>query len=639
MGTKTHLRALKFQIIALGAALAIAATTSSLFGQEAYSQARIVRLSFTQGEVSIERPGSAQWEAAPVNTPIQQGFKLSTATGGYAEVQFENSSTVRLGEQSELDFTRLALAPDGSKINHMELVSGYATFTVLPEGNASYAVNADGATLTPSRNSQFRVDLDQSVERVEVFKGQVSVTSPDGSAQLAKDDVLEIEPGASQAFVQTHGITLDSWDKWVDSRQQVLMAQYNRGGSQTYNPYPQYASMWGWNELSYYGSWNYIPGVGYGWGPNLGCGFTPFTSGQWAWYPSFGWTWVSYQPWGWLPYHYGYWDFISGSGCGWYWFPGGFNAWSPGLVTWVQGNNWVGWYPRIPSGRGRGPACAHGRPCMVAVSSSTFRRGGMISPGDLLNLDPSHGHIVTRPSVAPQSGPGLARGGVRVRPEPVGTSPSRARVIGGSGIAVLGPRRAHFGGTAPSVVLSPVVSEVLKKPAKSGGLGSAGSSSGIIFDSRTGRFVNNPNARPSEVSGGAPAGGQAASNPRSAAESGAKRPTPTPGPAVQSPGHHFNFFGLFDHHNSPETGGGQASPRRGSPARMGSSTANGGSSPQPRAPSTSAPRQAPVMSAPRQAPVMSAPRSEPSFHSAPPPSSPPSGGGGGAHTGGARTPH
>src|SRR5579859_3118714 len=44
-----------------------------------YSHARIVRLSFVEGTVTLQRPDMADWAAAPVNTPIEEGFKLSTA--------------------------------------------------------------------------------------------------------------------------------------------------------------------------------------------------------------------------------------------------------------------------------------------------------------------------------------------------------------------------------------------------------------------------------------------------------------------------------------------------------------------------------------------------------------------------------
>jgi hypothetical protein len=42
------------------------------------SHARVVRLSFVEGEVTVQRPDVQAWAEAPVNTPLQEGFKLST---------------------------------------------------------------------------------------------------------------------------------------------------------------------------------------------------------------------------------------------------------------------------------------------------------------------------------------------------------------------------------------------------------------------------------------------------------------------------------------------------------------------------------------------------------------------------------
>ena len=99
---------------------------------QSYSHARIVRLSFVEGDVTVQRPDVQAWAEAPVNTPLQEGFKLSTGENSFAEIQFENGGTIRLGELALLDFTELELAPNGGKINHVELRQGYATFHPLP---------------------------------------------------------------------------------------------------------------------------------------------------------------------------------------------------------------------------------------------------------------------------------------------------------------------------------------------------------------------------------------------------------------------------------------------------------------------------------------------------------------------------
>ena len=111
-------------------------STTRSDAEVAKSHARVVRLSYVNGTVMVKRPGSAEEEKAMLNTPIQEGFELSTSGGSYAEVEFENGSTARMGEQSKLLFHQLALDADGNKLNGMTFEQGYATFHFVPEHNS-----------------------------------------------------------------------------------------------------------------------------------------------------------------------------------------------------------------------------------------------------------------------------------------------------------------------------------------------------------------------------------------------------------------------------------------------------------------------------------------------------------------------
>src|ERR1700752_5043339 len=93
-----------------------------------YSHARIVRLSFVEGTVTLLRPSASDWAAAAVNTPIEEGFQLSTDKSSFAEVEFENGSTARVGELSLLKFDQLGLTETGDELNRLTLDHGYGTF-------------------------------------------------------------------------------------------------------------------------------------------------------------------------------------------------------------------------------------------------------------------------------------------------------------------------------------------------------------------------------------------------------------------------------------------------------------------------------------------------------------------------------
>src|SRR5208283_1950326 len=111
------------------------------------------------------------------------------------EVEFENGSTARLGEQSQMDFTQLALDAGGNRLNTLTFEQGYATLHFLPEHHDTYSVKIPDATLTPSEKAEFRTDYREGRVRVEVFTGSVKVTAPMRSVNLGKDKVLEYVVG------------------------------------------------------------------------------------------------------------------------------------------------------------------------------------------------------------------------------------------------------------------------------------------------------------------------------------------------------------------------------------------------------------------------------------------------------------
>jgi len=310
--------------------------------------ARAVRLSYVSGPVMIKSPASAEWENAAVNMPLEEGFELETSGGGFAEAEFENGSTARLGESSKLLFNQLALTDLGDKLNGMTLIQGYATFHILPEPSDTYHVRVGDAALTSTGKSEFRGDVREDRFRVEVFAGSVEVSTPTLSEALGEGKVLERLSGSTeQAFNVHKGIEKDAWDKWTEARDKQAQLTANE---QAYAPTGLRA---GWSDLDTYGEWVQIPGRGLGWSPYAQAGWFPYSSGVWQWYPGFGWVWISSEPWGWLPYHCGRWHFDAAFG--WYWMMPtmGCLFWEASLVDWYMGPGWIGWAPMQSSVAGQ----------------------------------------------------------------------------------------------------------------------------------------------------------------------------------------------------------------------------------------------------------------------------------------------
>lgn len=454
--------------VPLAAALFVSTLDSPLIKAQSNSQVRIVRLSFVEGTVKMYRPDADQWAQAFVNTPIQQGFKIATDANSFAEVEFENGSTARLGQSSELDFARLALSPDGGKVNDLTLTQGYATFAFTPEKGDVYKVDSAGSTYDVSTKSMFRLDSDQESQRLEVFNGSVEVQSPYGSEAVASNQVLQLAAGGANHLQVSSGITEDAWDQWVNKRQQTATIAINQSGP-AQSGLDSGSSLYGWSDLSYFGAWNYLPGAGSCWSPMMGADWVPYSVGRWSWYPGMGYTWISAMPWGWLPFHYGSW--IYPAGLGWCWLPGSFSAWSPSLVTWYQGPGWVSWAPRTYGGGFNTPLnCPSGRNCSVAVSSNSFQGGRAISPRDVIRIQPFQGHSVNSPTLP------LTRS-LRL-PGPAVDGSGLVSTSGSSGGSVVRIRRM---GAAPTRVFAQSAIH---------GSWNGEPHAPAAFDRQTGRFIN-----------------------------------------------------------------------------------------------------------------------------------------------------
>ena len=313
-----------------------------------------------------------------------------TSANSYAEVEFENGSTARLGEFSKVSFDQLAMDENGNKLNRLTFEQGYATFHLLPEHHDAYSVKIAEATLVPNGKSEFRADVEHGRVRVEVFSGSIELASASKTVKLGKDKVLEFDPDATQiALNEKQGIVKDPWDKWTserDTQSQLALAD---------QAVPARGMLYGWSDLDAYGEWGYFPGFGYGWSPFASAGWSPFGMGMWNWYPGMGYTWISGEPWGWLPYHYGSWGFSPGFG--YFWMPGSMGNFSPALVSWYSGPGWIGWSPR-------GVVGAAGQSIVTTVPGSVVQNGVMISSQNVNHMPTTAGTLITRMPFEPGAG-------------------------------------------------------------------------------------------------------------------------------------------------------------------------------------------------------------------------------------------
>ena len=464
----------------------------------AESHARIVRVSYLDGQVQLDRAGVQGLEKAILNTPVVQGTHILTGRDGLAEVEFEDQSTVRLAEDSEVKFRQLSMNDFGAKVNEIEVVKGTVYFDVHSKTNDVYRVEADGNNFLIGRDTQMRLSASSGQLKAAVFKGDVRLEGQPQVVTVKKKETLTLEAGNPSAYAVTAGVEALPVDAWNKEREAYASSYARNSG------YGGPKSGYGLQDLNYYGSFFYTPGFGYVWQP-FGfaasmSGWSPYSNGAWSYYPGMGYMWASAYPWGWLPYHYGSWAFLGG-GVGWAWVPGNYgNQWYANNFQTVPKivSAPAGWTPALPPallantrqptvvvGKAIGPAATipggrvapnfasviPGRtsPSAIqhgAVSANTrgASTGGNVFAGRTAAPEAVHrnsGHVFAPPagpaissgSSVPMAGPSFGSAGVGAPGGPVGGpggSPMGGAARGGPGSASAGRGGAGHGGSTSS---------------------------------------------------------------------------------------------------------------------------------------------------------------------------------------------
>lgn len=319
--------------------ISLAAPKARADEEEKDPPTRVARISYIDGNVSLQPGGQGDWGSAARNRPMTIGDKLWVDKDSRAELQAGQAS-IHLGSMTALSFLNL-----DAGITQMRLAEGSINFRVreLREGDV-YELDAPNLAFMVKQAGAFRIDVDESGEnaRVTVIRGEGEVASG--------GKTYPIHAGERGEFRGTENIESnierapgpDGLDRWAAERD---LKEDNSVSA-------KYVSrdMDGYSDLDDHGTWSEEPEYGHVWYPNeneVSGDWAPYSSGYWNWVGPWGWTWVDYSPWGFAPFHYGRWAFI---GSRWGWCPGPFFGppiYGPAFVGFFGGGFGfgVGWFP------------------------------------------------------------------------------------------------------------------------------------------------------------------------------------------------------------------------------------------------------------------------------------------------------
>src|SRR5215472_1188873 len=148
------------------------------------SHARIVRLSDIEGDIEIDR--GQGFQRAVLNLPIIQGTKLRAGYDGYAEVEFEDSTTVRITPGTVVEFPRLELLVSGAKATTVNVLEGIAYVSYAGTKDDDFELTFDDQRVPLVKAAHIRLEMGHTKARLSVFSGELQLEGRSGAVAVKK---------------------------------------------------------------------------------------------------------------------------------------------------------------------------------------------------------------------------------------------------------------------------------------------------------------------------------------------------------------------------------------------------------------------------------------------------------------------
>jgi hypothetical protein len=301
---------------------------------------RAARLSFIEGDVTMQPAGEEEWAPAILNRPLTTGDKLWTSRGARAEI-YVGPAAVRLGDETGFSFLNV----DDDTIQ-MRMTAGVIRVNVRALDDQDHIeIDTPNVALSLLRAGSYRVEVNEAGETtiVTVSDGEMEAIGPSEKVIVLARQVVTFT-GTDELVIQTSSPgEPDEFDYWSRDRESRYVLAANSRSAEYVSP-----DVTGYEDLDENGTWSSEPEYGNVWTPtHVAADWAPYRYGRWLWVSPWGWTWIDDARWGYAPFHYGRWAHVRQRWC---WVPGPRHAravYAPAQVGWVGGSR-LAWFPLGP---------------------------------------------------------------------------------------------------------------------------------------------------------------------------------------------------------------------------------------------------------------------------------------------------
>jgi len=195
---------------------------SSPFLRAGDSHVRIVRISYTEGNVELNN------QKVTPNMPVIEGNVLTTGRDSFAEVEFEDGSTLRLAPETQVTVTQLARSSSGEALSALDLDAGEIECNIAAR-TADFSITARNKTMRLTRSARVRI-LTTNSDPLElaVWKGEATVHDPESGQDVAvgREETFTLAADDPQQYDLEKGVDADGLDQFCEFRDQELARDY-----------------------------------------------------------------------------------------------------------------------------------------------------------------------------------------------------------------------------------------------------------------------------------------------------------------------------------------------------------------------------------------------------------------------------
>src|SRR5262245_25973530 len=253
--------------------------------------ARVARINYLQGPVSLQRGDLDEWDQAAINSPMVANDSLWTDDHARAELHI-GSTALRLADQTSISFLNL-----NDQVVQIRLAKGVVELHLNRlDPEESYEIDTPCASASLSQTGDYRLEVDEAGDATIITRhGQAEVTVGQSTFDVAADQQANVVNSADPICELSPPKLIDDFERWANERtrreEQCVSARYVS------------REMIGYEDLDAYGGWTTLPEYGNAWAPySVPAGWAPYSAGNWLWLEPYGWTWVDVEPWGFAPF-------------------------------------------------------------------------------------------------------------------------------------------------------------------------------------------------------------------------------------------------------------------------------------------------------------------------------------------------